>query len=193
MFLRVGWGHRYRHGGGPIFSHPVANPALHDESTQPRKPHSSPANRGNRRRCADKLILQCPASRLLKTLPVLESCRRGVEIRTTTSFALVDGKLTPCSGGDSIPVHLRLTVRTLWEGSVPDDVAVADCDLVSDNVPDGEYFHEYFYLKQHRQLVRVQAGKLAKGFVTETKPLADWKVGWFGGRSRKALHSTAHC
>jgi hypothetical protein len=96
-------------------------------------------------------------------------------MRTTTSFELVDGKFTPCNGGDWIPVRLRLTVRTLWEGSVPDDVAVADCDLVSGNVPDGEYFREYFYRKQHRQLVRVQAGKLVKGFVTTTKPLAAGK------------------
>jgi hypothetical protein len=75
-----------------------------------------------------------------------------------TTFKSVTGTLSSASG-DICAVNLHLTVQSFAVNGIESET-VSKIELLSRDVPDGDYVLEYFYLKSIRCDVQVKHGEL---------------------------------
>jgi hypothetical protein len=76
-----------------------------------------------------------------------------------TTFKSAKGMLTSTSG-DIHAVDLHVTIQSLAGADGIESETVSKIELLSRDVPDGDYVLEYFYLKPTHRYVQVKHGEL---------------------------------
>jgi hypothetical protein len=80
----------------------------------------------------------------------------------STAIETTEAPLTNTSG-EVRTVQLRLVVRELKGTCGVEDRQVSRCELISDDVPYGNYLLDYFYMQPAHRNVRVVSGRLLAG------------------------------